>query len=122
MAQSFLQSLEGFSRRVCDDAILNPIMVQDLSLIVVVSVLASNSWVRWCATHIATCSGVRWALDRVTVGPVSMLCAMAVITVPASLRLEVTLGCLIRGPSGQRLRSVRRYVLGLVSYPLVKIG
>ena len=50
MLHSFLQSLEGFSRRVRDEAILNPIIFQDLSLIVVVSVLASNvpasSWVR----------------------------------------------------------------------------
>ena len=53
MVQSFLPSLAGFSRRVCDDAILNPIMVQDFALVVVVSVLAS-SWVRWCCTHFAT--------------------------------------------------------------------
>ena len=89
MTHSFLQWLEGFSRRVREDSILNPIMVQDLLLIVVVSVLASNvpasSWTRWCATHFATCSGVSWALDKVTGGPVRMLCAMAVIAVPASL-------------------------------------
>ena len=70
------------------DAILNPSIVQDLSLIVVVSVLASNmrasNWVRWCCTHFATCSDVRWALDKVTGGPVGMLCAIAVIAVPAS--------------------------------------
>ena len=138
MTHSFLQWLEGFSWRVRDDGILNLIMVQDLSLTVVVSVLASNvpasSWTRWCATHFATCSGVRWSLDKVTGGPLSMLCTMAVIAVPASsgclsldprwglLRLEVTLGCLLRGLSGRRLRSVCRDVLGLVSYPLAKIG
>ena len=50
MFQSFLQSLAGFLRRMRDDAILNPIMIQGFSLIVVVSVLASDvlasSWVR----------------------------------------------------------------------------
>ena len=107
-----------------DDAILNPIMIQDLSLIVVVSVLASNvpasSWVRWCCTHFAICSDLRWALDKVTGGPVSMLCAMAVIAVPALP------GCLSLDPrwvfSDQELRSVCRDVLGLVSYLLAKIG
>ena len=63
MFHSFLQPLAGFSRRVREDAILNPIIVQDLSLIVVACVLASNvrasSWVRWCCTHFATCSDVR---------------------------------------------------------------
>ena len=58
-----------------EDAILNPIMIQDLSLIVVVSVLAPNvlasSWVRWCCTYL-------------TGGPVGMLCAIAVVAVPAS--------------------------------------
>jgi hypothetical protein len=44
----------------------------------------ASSWVRWCCTHFATCSDVRWALDKDTGGPVSMLCAIAVIAVPVS--------------------------------------
>jgi len=87
MVQSVFQLLDGFSQ-MRDDAILNPIIIQDLSLIVVYSVLASNvpasSCTRWCATHFATSRCVRWAFDRATGGPVSMLCAMAVIAVPAS--------------------------------------
>ena len=104
MFQSFLQPLVGFSRRVCEDTILNPIIVQDFSLIVVVSVLELNvpasSCTRWWAIHFATSCGVRWAFDRVTGGRVSMLCAMAVIAVPASS------GCLSLGvrsrPRGHR--------------------
>ena len=68
MFHSCLQSLEGFSRRVSDEATLNPIIFQTFSLMVVVSVLESkvraSSWVRWCCTHFATCSDVRWALTR----------------------------------------------------------
>ena len=88
MFQSAFQSLEGFSRRVRDEAILNPIIFQAFSLIVVVSVLESkvraSSWVHWCCIHFATCSDVRWALDKDPGGPVSMLCAIAVIAVPVS--------------------------------------
>ena len=49
MFQSFLQSMAGFSCREREDAILNPIMIQDLSLIAVASVLASNvpHWESW---------------------------------------------------------------------------
>ena len=73
MFQSFLQSLAGFPCRVREDAILNPIMIQDLSLIVVVSVLASNvpasNWMYWCCTHFATCSDV--SVCRAVLGLVS---------------------------------------------------
>ena len=58
MFHSDFQSLEGLSRRVRDEAILKPIILQACSLIVVVSVLESkvraSSWVRWCCTHFAT--------------------------------------------------------------------
>ena len=88
MFHSDFQSLEGLSRRVRDEAILKPIILQACSLIVVVSVLASkvraSNWVRWCLIHFDTCSPVRWALDKATGGPVSMLCAIAVIAVPVS--------------------------------------
>ena len=71
-------------------------MVQDFALIVVVSVLAStvlaSSWMCWCCTHFATCSDERWALDKVTGSPVSMLCAITVIAMPASF------GCLSLDP------------------------
>ena len=89
--------------------------------------MRATSWVRWCCTHFATYSDVRWALDKDTVGPVSMLCAIAVIAVPASSGclsldprwvLEVTLRCQLRGLSVQELLSDYRVVLGLVSYPL----
>ena len=58
MFHSPFLSLEGFLRRVRDEAILKPIIFQACSLIVVVSVLESkvraSSWVRWCCTHFAT--------------------------------------------------------------------
>ena len=96
MVQFVLQLLDGFSLRVRDETILNPIIVQDFSLIVVVSVLELNvpasSCTRWWAIHFATSCGVRWAFDKVTGGPVSMLCAIAVIAVPASS------GCLSLDP------------------------